>query len=150
MKKILCVIISLILCISLASCGGESTTIDFSSDYYDINQIISFDQESGGSFDFVFTQFGKMQEAGTTYTYFDYEVENTGNSSIFFSEADIYCYADSYNVSCGYPFNGGDGSVGTFELSANRKATGRVFFKTDIDAVQTLELEYYDATWLIK
>lgn len=122
---------------------------DLESDYYQIGETISFSQYGVPMYELTFTDYGTGQKYdGSGYTYIEYELENIGSESVYFYESDVKCYADGYSV--GVYFGGPNDNNNNYGISPGRKSVGRIDFEVDIEEVDSLQLEYADALWVIK
>lgn len=128
----------------------DSDENDAGYDYFQIGDTISFSQDDFGEFELTFTDYGtdSHKYSNDVYTYIEYEVENTGEESVYFNDGEIECYADGYSVNNEYVIDGDYNN--NLSLAAGRKVTAKVYFEVDIDEVDSLQLEYADAIWVIK
>lgn len=153
MKRLVCLFITVIMCIGLVACEDNSTTIhpsDYKPQYFGIGDVIPFSQENGGEFTLTLTESDDYCGYQTIYKYVDYEIINTGNYDIEFWESNFSCYMDGYSISIGYPMSSDDLGASYITLPPNRKAKGRVYFTTNTYQYENIEIELYDAKWLIE
>lgn len=78
--------------------------------------------------------------------YIDYEVENTGSSTMVFDNSEFSIYADDHVVEQSY----GEKAASMTRVSPGRKASARLYGAVDPSNVSNIEIEYYGAIIAIK
>lgn len=147
-KSTILVVLAIVLAILAVIFAPETEEVN-EEEYFSLGDTVSMIQNDGqGEFTLTFTEYGTVEEYGEISTYIEYRVENVGSESIYFNDAEIYCYADGYSVNTDYVINGNYNN--NVDLSPGRSVVGEIYFDVDYNLVDSLQLEYADAIWNIK
>lgn len=88
---------------------------------------------------------------GFTYVYVEVEFENTSNESIHINPYQMSFYADNIAIENGFPSAPNTDSLSDTDLSAGRKAVGRIYAECfSYDTVSVIEAEFGDAVIVVK
>lgn len=154
MKRIIVITLSLLIIFTFSGCSlNDNDKINQNITCY-VGDTISFNQGDFQTYDFTVTEIGTGYKNLFSlydiepYLYVKYEVENTCSSIIYFNDYDILCYADGYSVDNIYVADRNYNT--TYELSPGRKVQAEITFDTNPDAVNSLELERANVTWVLK
>lgn len=143
-------IVATVLIFAIAAVSENNNEKDYADNkYYYIGETVSMIQNDGeGEFELTFINCGTVEEYGKVSTYIEYEVKNIGDTDIYFNDKEIECYADGYSVNADFVINGNYNNNVT--LSSGRNVTAEIYFDVNINNVESLQLEYADAIWVIK
>mgnify|MGYP003021003622 FL=1 len=147
MKKrvILSALVCFVCMASLVGCGGKKT--------YKMGEKMEFDEDEG-EYTVMITDWGtslgeslKNILKGKKVTYFEYEVENTGDHTVVIDAEKIFSvYADNYNASMKWP----DDSARQKTLTPGRKMTETIYAELDKDEAKKVEVQVNEDVVVMK
>lgn len=147
MKKrvILSALVCFVCMASLVGCGGKKT--------YKMGEKMEFDEDEG-EYTVMITDWGtslgeslKNILKGKKVTYFEYEVENTGDDTVVIDAEKIFSvYADNYNASMKWP----DDSARQKTLTPGRKMTETIYAELDKDEAKKVEVQVNEDVVVMK
>lgn len=179
-KKIAMIIALVVSAVSLCGCSEDrSTTIDAnkileeqaaenkesetseqslsekeetaSDTRFRINQTAEFDLDNGGKLNVTMTGWGTGYEMGSNEPFLRiaYTIENTGEEKVTVGNFLFTVYADNYAADSLVlaEYNKG---VATADLSSGRKVDGELYAAINPEKVSVIEVELWDAVFVIK
>lgn len=116
---------------------------------YSIGDIVSMTSENSDSMDISLTDWGTIWDEfkERNIIYITYSIENTGDTIFTVGNGFFNVYVDDYSVEQDYAQE--DVIVST-DLSAGRKATGKIYLDIDSETVGSIEVECGDSVFVIK
>lgn len=119
------------------------------SQEYRAGDVIELVTDNGGRFELTITDWGTSYEeyAQETQLYVEYDITNTGTTTLQLGNVMFDVYADNYAV--GQTIFGKD-NVTVEEVSAGRSLRGRLYAEMDPSQAEVIELEIGDVVIVLK
>lgn len=116
-----------------------------------INQTAEFDLDNGGKLNVTMTGWGTGYEMGSNEPFLRiaYTIENTGEEKVTVGNFLFTVYADNYAADSLVLAEDNKG-VATADLSSGRKVDGELYAAINPEKVSVIEVELWDAVFVIK
>lgn len=170
MKKIMKILITGVICVSLAGCGDMTNTSTGSNaensvvtpspeptkketQKYKVGDVMYFAGD-GIKYSVTIKKWGTSMDGSLmdlyswkVYTYFNYEIENIGDNEAIINDDSIFSvYADDYAVETKW----NEDTKIAEKLAPGRKITGKIYANFNADNAKNVELQVHDSIVLIK